>query len=52
MASAKGMKGKEIQSKYICRFSFEKLQEAIKSIEERNQLYQYYQFFTKRRKNS
>ena len=40
-------KGKKIQSKYIGRYSFEKLQEAIKSIEERNQLYQDYQFLKK-----
>jgi hypothetical protein len=29
------------------RYSFEKLQEAIKSIEEQNQLYQDYQFLKK-----
>jgi hypothetical protein len=40
-------KGKKIQSKYIGRYSFEKLQEAINSIEERNQLYQDYQFLKK-----
>ena len=40
-------KGKKIQSKYIGRYSFEKLQEAIKSIEERNQFYQDYQFLKK-----
>jgi hypothetical protein len=43
-------KGKKIQSKYIGRYSFEKLQEAIKSIEERNQLYQDYQFLKKEEK--
>jgi hypothetical protein len=40
-------KGKKIQSKYIGRYSFEKLQAAIKSIEEKNQLYQDFQFLKK-----
>jgi hypothetical protein len=43
-------KGKKIKSKYIGRYSYEKLQEAIKSIEERNQLYQDYQFLKKEEK--
>jgi hypothetical protein len=43
-------KGKKIQSKYIGRYSFEKLQEAIKSIEVRNQLYQDYKFLKKEEK--
>jgi hypothetical protein len=43
-------KGKKIQSKYIGRYSIEKLQEAIKSIEVRNQLYQDYKFLKKEEK--
>jgi ribonuclease HII len=42
--------GKKIESKYIGRYSNEKLQEAIKSIEKRNQLYQDYQFLKKEEK--
>lgn len=39
--------GKKIQSKYIGRYSFEKLQEAIQSIEDRNRLFQEFQFLKK-----
>jgi hypothetical protein len=39
--------GKKIQSKYIGRYSFEKLQEVVKSIEDRNKLFQDYQFLKK-----
>ena len=39
--------GKRIQSKYIGRYSNEKLQEAIKSIENINKLFQDYQFLKK-----
>lgn len=39
--------GKKIQSKYIGRYSIEKLQEAIKSIEDRNKLFKDYQFLKK-----
>ena len=39
--------GKKIESKYIGRYSYEKLQDAVKSIEERNKLYQDFQFLKK-----
>ena len=39
--------GKKIQSKYIGRYSNEKLQEAVNSIEDRNKLFQDYQFLKK-----
>ena len=39
--------GMKIQSKYIGRYSFEKLKEAIKSIEYKNKLFQDYQFLKK-----
>ncbi len=40
-------KGKKIHSKYIGPYTFEKLQEAVKSIEDRNKLFQDYQFLKK-----
>ena len=39
--------GKKIQSKYIGRYSTEKLQEAVKSIESINKLFKDYQFLKK-----
>lgn len=39
--------GKKIQSKYIGRYSFEKLQEAIQSIADKNRLFQEFQFLKK-----
>jgi hypothetical protein len=39
--------GKKIESKYIGRYSYEKLQDVVKSIEERNKLYQDFQFLKK-----
>lgn len=42
--------GKKIQSKYIGRYSFEKLKEAIQSIEDSNKLFQEFQFLKKEEK--
>jgi len=43
-------KGKKIQSRYIGRYSYEKLQEAIQAISETNRLYQDYKFLKKEEK--
>jgi hypothetical protein len=43
-------KGKKIQSRYIGRYSYEKLQEAIQAISEKNRLYQDYKFLKKEEK--
>ena len=40
-------KGKNIASTYLGRYSFEKLQEAIKQLEERNKVYQQFKFLKK-----
>jgi hypothetical protein len=39
--------GKKIKSKYIGRYSFEKLQEAIQSIDNKNKLFQEFQLLKK-----
>lgn len=43
-------KGKKLQSRYIGRYSYEKLQEAIQEISEKNRLYQDYKFLKKEEK--
>jgi hypothetical protein len=43
-------KGKKIQSMYIGRYSYEKLQEAIHAISEKNRIYQEYKFLKKEEK--